>query len=333
MSNTLRNQLLHGNNPEEVRGFLTQVWESTPSLPMQSPADRVRYFLERGVETLLALPLSNLFSTLTVAFSLALVAGFFLLLSNVERTLSDLGSSLTITAYLSNDSRSADTEALLRRLKAVPGVQRVEYTSPASALENFREALGDRAKLLGRFDGRNPLPGSFDIQLERQSRELHTQVVEALENAPIVTEVSSGNDVFEKVSGLLSAIKIVGTGGGIFLFGVVLFLILNTVKLVIFSQREEIEIMQLVGATEATVRTPFLVAGAIQGFFGGVVGVVVLRLLFGVVRSSLEGSSLFGAALPLPYFFSTGAIVMFLLAATVLGVAASALAVGRHLDI
>jgi cell division transport system permease protein len=331
--NILRDRLLHANAPEDVRGFLTQVWQSQPTLPLQTPRERVMFFLQRGVETLLALPVSNLLSTLTVAFSLALIGGFVLLISNVERTLSNLGNSLSITAYLSDSGSEAQIKALIAALKGSDAVKSVEFTSKAAALREFKSALGGKSALLSRFEGDNPLPASLDIQLERNSPELNSFIVEKLEDSEIVEEIVSGSDVVEKVGGLLTAVKVIGYGGGAFLFGVVLFLILNTVKLVIYSQRQEIEVMQLVGATQTTVRVPFLVAGAIQGFFGAVVGVMVLRVLYGVIYSSLEKSAMFGAALPLPEFFGLGSVMLILLAGVTLGVVASALAVGRHLEV
>lgn len=331
--NALREQLLHGNHPESVGGFLTQVWEGMPTLPMESRSERVLSFLRRGLETLLALPVSNIFSTLTVAFSLALVCGFLLLISNVERTLKDLGSSLSITAYLDGTATEEQVQQLVQALQSNRAIKRVEYTSKAKALRDFREGLGEEGALLARVDGDNPLPASIDVQLEAQSREANSKVVEQLEASQVVQEIISGNDVVAKVSGLVSAVKVLGLIGGVFLFGVVLFLILNTVKLVIYSQRQEIEVMQLVGATESTVRTPFLVAGAIQGFFGAIVGVLVLRAVFQLFRYALEGSALFGATLPLPEFFGVSAVLLIVLLGTLLGTFASFLAVGRHLDV
>lgn len=332
-SSTLRDQLLHSNHPEDVRGFLTQVWESTPTLPLQSRSERLSYFFQRGIETLLALPASNFFATLTVAFSLALISGFILLISNMDRTLRDLGSSLTITAYLTDETTPEQLEGLKRSIDEIEGVRRIEYTSKGHALSNLKQALGEKGALLGNIQEENPLPASIDIQLSQQSKVLHSTVVEALEEAKIVEEVISGNDAVEKIGGIMSAVKVLGYGGGLFILGVVLFLILNTIKLVIYSQRQEIEIMQLVGATEATVRAPFLVAGAIQGLFGAILGVLFLRILFGIIRGSLEGTALFGATLPLPQFFPLGGVFLILLIGTILGVFASALAVGRHLDV
>lgn len=331
--NILRDRLLHANSPEDVRGFLSQVWQSQPTLPLQSLRERIVFFLQRGVETLLALPVSNLLSTLTVAFSLALIAGFILLIVNVEKTLSNLGNSLSITAYLSDSATEAQVDALTHNLKGSEAVKGVDYTSKITALREFKSALAGQTSLLSRFEGDNPLPSSLDIQLERNSPELNSFIVEKLEDSEIVEEIVSGSDVVEKVGGLLTAVKVIGYGGGVFLFGVVLFVILNTVKLVIYSQRQEIEVMQLVGATQTTVRVPFLVAGAIQGLFGSIFGIVVLRVLFGVIYSSLEKSAVFGAAIPLPEFFGIGATLLILLAGVTLGVVASALAVGRHLEV
>ena len=121
-SAALRDQLLHQNRPEDVRGFLSQVWEAHSSLPQQTPWERKKYFLNRGLEILLALPVSSIITTLTVAFSLALVGGFILLVSNVEEVVSGLGSGLSITAYLSDRNSPESIERIRREARALPGV-------------------------------------------------------------------------------------------------------------------------------------------------------------------------------------------------------------------
>ena len=102
--------------------------------------------------------------------------------------------------------------------------------------------------------------------------------------------------------------------------------------MVIYSQRQEIEVMQLVGATQSTVRTPFLVAGALQGFFGAVIGVFVLRFLFWIIILSLEKTKLLGAAVITPSFYSLFSILVFIFIGIALGIIASAIAVGKHLE-
>jgi cell division transport system permease protein len=328
----LRDQLLHQNRPEDVRGFLTQVWDSHSSLPQQTPWERKKYFLMRGMDILLALPVSSIITTLTVAFSLALVGGFMLLVSNVEGVVSELGSGLSITAYLSNNQNPNDIEKLKSEIGNLAGVGSISFTSKSQALAEFKQALGDKGELLSRFDSRSPLPASLEITLTSQSPEIHQLVVSRLKENPTVDEVISGDDLVDRVSGLVSAIKIVGFGGGIFAFVIIVFLILNTIKLVIYSQRHEIEVMQLVGASQSSVRAPFLVAGALQGFFGAIIGVLFLRFLFWVIVTFLEQTKLLGSAIPQPTFYSLLSILLLLILGVGLGVVASAIAVGKHLE-
>jgi cell division transport system permease protein len=331
-SAALRDQLLHQNRPEDVRGFLSQVWEAHSSLPQQTPWERRKYFLTRGLEILLALPVSSIITTLTVAFSLALVGAFILLVSNVEEVVSGLGSGLSITAYLSDRNTQESIERIRRESRALPGVGSLSYTSKSEALAEFRDAMGERGELLSRFDSRSPLPASIELELTSPSAEVHQLVVNKLKEEPLIDEVLSGDDLVDRVSGLVDAIKTVGAGGGLFTFVIIVFLILNTIKLVIYSQRHEIEVMQLVGATQSTVRTPFLVAGALQGLFGAVIGVFVLRFLFWLIVVALEQTKLLGSAIPMPSFYSLPSIILFILVGVALGVVASAIAVGKHLE-
>lgn len=331
-SAALRDQLLHQNRPEDVRGFLSQVWEAHSSLPQQTPWERRKYFLTRGLEILLALPVSSIITTLTVAFSLALVGGFLLLVSNVEDSVSGLGSGLSITAYLSDRNNQQSIERIRKEARALPGVGSLTYTSKSEALAEFRDALGEKGELLSRFDTSSPLPASIELELTSPSPEVHQLVVAHLKSEPLIEEVLSGDDLVDRVSGLVNAIKLVGIGGGIFAFLIIIFLILNTIKLVIYSQRHEIEVMQLVGATQSTVRNPFLVAGALQGLFGAVIGIFILRLMFWLSVVSLEQTKLLGSAIPMPSFYSLLSILLFIVIGIGLGVVASAIAVGKHLE-
>ncbi len=328
----LRDQLLHQNRPEDVRGFLTQVWESHDSLPQQSPVERRKYFLTRGLEILLALPVSSLVTTVTVAFSIALVTGFILLTSNMEELVSELGNGVSITAYLRDNIPAAEVESLRSELAAYEGVGEVVYTSKVKALADFRESLGEKGEMLSRFDSKSPLPASLELTLDSQATAVHEAIVARLKGDALVSEVLSGEDFVDRVSGLIGAIKVLGFGGGLFVFVVVGFVILNTIKLVIYAQRHEIEVMQLVGATRSTVRTPFLVAGALQGFFGAVFGIILLRIVFALLLFSLSQTKLFGSALPLPTFYSLPATLLITILGALLGTVASALAVGRHLE-
>lgn len=331
-SSALRDHLLHQNRSEDVRGFLSQVWQAHSSLPQQTQWERRRYFLVRGIEILLALPVSSIVTTLTVAFSVALIGSFVLLLSNVEDTVSGLGRGLSITAYLSDRNTPETVERIKKESRALPGVGTLSYTSKSEAIDEFRKALGERGELLSRLDSRSPLPASIELELTTSSPEVYQYVVTKLKEEPLVDEVLSGNDIVDRVTGLVNAIKMIGVGGGIFVSVIIVFLILNTIKLVIYSQRHEIEVMQLVGADQSTVRNPFLVAGALQGFFGAVIGVFILRFLFWVTIVSLERTKFLGTAIQMPTFFSLFSILLFLAIGIFLGVVASAIALGKHLE-
>jgi cell division transport system permease protein len=214
-------------------------------------------------------------------------------------------------------------------------VDSVEFVTPQHALESFRGELAERGGFLDGLEKGNPLPASFDIGLSSavSKKALIEEFVEQLRSSAEVDDVIYGSEWLERLQGVLKVLRFFGLLVGALMLAIVVFLISNTIKLIIYSRRDEIEIMQLVGATDATIKLPFLVGGALQGLLGSVVGLGLLGLGYGIVDYSLRGSALFGVVLPNLSFLGVGALSLIVLGGVVIGGVASLFALGRHMNV
>jgi cell division transport system permease protein len=216
-------------------------------------------------------------ATLTMVLMLTLLAGFFVLQNVLLASLSFVEQKVEVVAYVQNTATQEQVDALVASVGAMPEVASVEFVSRDQALANFRAQLlaQGRTDLTASLD-QNPLYASLNVKLHDPTQ-LDT-VVSALRDQPIVRSVINIQALVDRV---LTFTGIVRTAGLVILaiVGViVLFIIVNTIRLAVVARAEEIEIMRLVGASDAFIRWPFVFEGALVGLFGALITLGMLLL-------------------------------------------------------
>ena len=316
-------------------GVLTEHWQSGDPLPTIEGLERLWYQVQRGTHAVLALPTSAAITVATVAISLFLFGGFLLILQNVGKVLTEAGSPLHLTAYIKEGSDEGAVSAFVRDLEANTKVRQAEVVSKPQALESFRRDLGEKSTLLAGLDEKNnPLPASVEIILRPSvSQDAVDKIVEALQQHALIQEVAYGGEWVERMQGIVQVFRLFGTVGlGVVLI-IIIFLIANTIRLVIFSRREEIGIMQLVGASDSFIKVPFITGGIIQGFVGAVAGLALLKIGFSLINMHLKNSVIFGVALPEIAFLSIWTTFGIALLGIVVGAAGSFFALRKLLNV
>lgn len=311
--------------------FLAELWNTTSSPAEEKKSAVLLYYLQRGIETVTSLPLSNSIAIFTFAISLFFFAGFVLLLKNVEQAMLDSGSELFITAYLHGDL--ADAKDLEEVLAADSRIERVQGTSKAQALKFFEKELRERKSFLEGLRENNPLPASIDIFVRSGERAGAQALIADLKQNKLVAEVIYGSDWYERVETGIALVRFLGMLLGSVVLILVVFLIGNTIRLVIYSRRTEIEIMQLVGAPDRMISAPFLIGGTIQGTLGAALGLLLLWGCFLVFRGWLKGESLLGFTLPSLSFLSGTTVCFILIGGAAVGALSSRIAIGRHMNV
>jgi cell division transport system permease protein len=230
-------------------------------------------------------------ATATMILMLLLLAGFWVIQTGLTAGLEFVEQKVQVVAELKEPVAPILVDDLQARVAAMPEVASVEFVSKEEAIARFREREKQKGhEDLTQFLDTNPLPASLQVTLKDPN--VYGNVVEFLRKQSTVAKV---DPVESYVNRLLTVTTILRTAGVVILGLVgltVLFIIINTIRLAVVARSEEIEIMRLVGASDAFVRWPFIFEGALVGGIGAAVTLVLFALvaepLSGVMTSFFE---------------------------------------------
>ena len=252
----------------------------------------LRYFFTEAAASLWRGRGAALLAVVTIAVGL-FVLGFFLVLnSNLQRIVSRWSESAELSIYLRDDATPDQLKSLDEMAGQSGLVAQRDYISKAQALARFRADFPDLASTAGALDG-NPFPASFELRLRSDVREAAGAVdglVTALSSMPGVADVRYDRQWLTRLNAVVRGARIAGAIVVAMLGLAAAMTVANVVRLAAAARRDEIEIMQLVGAPFAYVRGPFVAEGILQGGAGAVLALLALAAGFYAVRSR------FGAA-------------------------------------
>lgn len=290
------------------------------------------HLLKRALVSIRDNRLVNVVCMSTMVISMLILGSFLLLFVNVNNWIQGWGKSWYMTVYLHDNISEENRGQVESFLKKLPSVEIKRYISKETAFSEFKEALGSQAGILEGLSD-NPLPASFEVFLrnvEHDKVEPRT-IEESLERIEGVEEVQISEEWLRRFEGLMNVVRLAGFVIGCLLCVAILFIVKNSIKLTIYSRRDEIEILKLVGATDWFVKAPFLLEGLLQGLASGF---LTMGILFGgysllsVKRVHILGVTVVDLVfLPREYV-----IAIFILSIT-LGVMGSLVAVGRFFDL
>ena len=290
-------------------------------------AFRPVHFTRRALEAMVRGPYVTLTGTATI-FVAVLVTGLFAAgLTGGERLLAAWAGEVRISVYLAPGADLARARAAAESL--APG-RAVEAVPAATALARLKASLGEQAGIL---DGVGPdaLPDAVDVAVPGITLEAARALAARLREVPGAADVDFGTAWLERLEALLRRARVTGLALLLLLAGGTAVLVSNTLRLAVFARREEIEIMKLVGATDAFVGAPFLIEGLLQGLLGG--GLAAGSLLGLHAALAHQVSAAVGLAAPL----GRGAVLPWPLllglvgGGALLGLVASGLALARFL--
>ncbi len=221
-------------------------------------------------------------------FLISILAGFAILSSNVFRIVDVLNANYDMQAYLANTLGKTEIENLKQELEEIADVQEVRYISKEDAAKEFKKVFGDDI-----FDalGDNPLPASFVILIKENSRTKRSlqHFAHELQKRAEIDEVVLHQEALDTLVKFSRISRFVLYALFVIVFIGSLFLISNTIRLIIMARRPLIDTMQLVGATNAFIRRPFIIAGVLQGFLGGLGAAFLVFVLMKVVALQWPG--------------------------------------------
>lgn len=290
------------------------------------------YFVKQAMRSILSNRVVHVIGVGTMVVSLLIFGTFLLLFVNVSTWIQGWGHAMSMSVYLQDDVSESRRDQIAAFIQNLPTAEIERFVSKRRALLDLKRSLGSQAGVLDGLS-HNPLPASFEVvfsHTEEQQTDLHA-IKQTLEKMDGIAEVQFSEQWLHRFKGLMNIIKLVGfVIGGLLCLGIV-FIVTNTIKLTIYSRREEIEILKMVGATDWFVKIPFLLEGAIQGILSGIFALGTLYL--GYFLLSTKKMHLLGLAgldfTFLPYAYSLSIVLISL----VLGLLGCFIAVGRFFDI
>lgn len=240
----------------------------------------IRYLMREGCRNTWQNRLMALASVGVLICCLLLTGFSYLLFVNVNQMFQNAYEQNVVAVYLNADQNEEDVLRISRLLEGMDNVASVDYLSKEDFLSQYGDALADNT--MESFEGENnPLPDTFIVSLKDLALfETTLQKISAIDG---VEEASYDAKTAETLTKVRRVTLAVGGIVIIVLLAVSLFIIVNTIKLTVYSRRLEIYIMKSVGATDSFVRFPFVVEGVLMGAFAGMVGYGLIALLYNVL--------------------------------------------------
>ena len=224
--------------------------------------------------------LMSLAATATMVLMLLLLAGFWIIQTGLLSALDFTESKVQVQVNMNVDTTPAAEAALGEKIKSLPGVAGVTLITREEALARFQLSMKDQGREdLSKFLDKNPFPASYEISLTDPS--FAAPVAAALQPNlnPAVRNVLDTKETAKNVKTVTDIMRTAGTVILIVIGVIVLFIIVNTIRLAVVARAEEIEIMRLVGASDAFIRWPFVFEGAMVGLLGAAITLLGLYLL------------------------------------------------------
>jgi cell division transport system permease protein len=236
-------------------------------------------FFRRAIKDIIENRFLTIITVTTIALSIMIASAFALFFVNAGDLLNLWKKGIRMMVYLNPDSSEAGYLDTQSRLQGIAGVRSVTFVSKEEALVRLKSQMQHHTALLDNLK-ENPLPDAFEITIEsslRNSTELDF-LAERIAALATVSEVEYGQQWIRRFTNIINLFRLAGYGVGALFFMGTVFIVANTIRLVLYSRRDEIEIMRLVGATDRFIKIPFYLQGMIQGGAGTLLG---LLLLFG----------------------------------------------------
>jgi cell division transport system permease protein len=247
----------------------------------------LKYFVTEAAASLWRGRRSAILAILTIGAGL-FVLGFFLIVNtNVRRLTERWGESAEFAVYLRDDITKPQLEAVQSLIDSSGLSAARQYVSKEQAAQRFGKDFPDLGATAGKLS-RNPFPASVDVRLRpevRAAEEAVDSLAKTLSSQPGVTDVRYDRRWLTRLNGVITFVRSIGLVIVALLALASALTVANVVRLAAHARRDEIEIMQLVGAPLAYVRGPLVLEGVMQGGAGAIVAIVALGLLFSVARA------------------------------------------------
>ncbi len=270
-------------------------------------------------------------STLSIALSLSLVGLAVMSLQNLDRLTAGWGKGVHVIVYLDAEAAEQRVQALVRLLRGRPEVSAVRHVTSAMARERLQASMGLYRKVLDEVEA-GFLPASLELRLRRDQPDRARALVSLLNASTLVEEVDYMGEWARRLDALVALSRGLTLAVALIAGLACLYIVGSTIRLGVHARADEIAILRLVGATNAFIRGPLLIEGALQGLLGAGLAAGLLYLLYRAGAPWLQAQLSFVFSAVQVTFLGPRALLTGLGAGTLLGLLGSRLALGRYIE-
>lgn len=254
----------------------------------------------------------SLASISCITITLIIIAMSLLISINVRNFTQEIEKDVTIVAFLNTDVTDDVRSNFEVELKGIDNVENYTFKSKAEVKEDMELSEKELSSILKNWDDTdNPLKDTYTIKVKDVSKIGET--AQKIEGINGVNLVQYGEGLVEKLVGVFSAVEKVTIIAALSLTLVTIFLIVNTIKLTIFSRKREISIMRLVGASNTRIKLPFVFEGIILGAIGSIIPILITIYGYTVLYDHF-GGQLFSPVIklvqPMPFVIYISLIIL-----------------------
>lgn len=275
----------------------------------------------------------SLASISCITITLIIVAIAIMASFNINNFTAEIEKDLTIVVFLDRDATEEDIKDVKTNIEKISNVEKITYISKAEVKKEMQQESEVLDKVLdGYSEGESPLKDTYQVKVKNIEQIKDT--ADRIKKINSVSVVRYGEGMVEKLVSAFDSVKKVTYGVVIALVVVTVFLIVNTIKLTISARRREIGIMRLVGASNFTIKTPFIVEGMILGLLGSIVPIIFTTYGYMAFYKHFDGylfSKLIVLIKPEPFIYTTSLMVVII--GILVGMIGSASAVKKYLKI
>jgi len=297
----------------------------------------MKIWISQHIRTLIAViarlartPLASLFNIGVIGIALALPAGFYVGLFNLQGFSRELAADPQISLFLALDAGPADLAQIENRLRQLPGVRKFRYISREQALADIKRSTGI-ADVIASL-GQNPLPDAFVVDAADNGAQSLEKLRDEFARWPKIAYAQLDTAWAQRLEAALRLGRLAVLMLTTLLAFALVAVTFNTIRLQILTQRDEIEVSRLIGATDAFIRRPFLYFGALQGLAGALAAWAITWVSIYLLNNGLADlSQLYGANFQLRHL-SVGDSLSLLAFSAGLGWFGAWMSVNRHLS-
>ena len=245
------------------------------------------YLISEGFKNVFKNKKSTISCLIIMCATMLIFGIFFLIGENVKHTMEEIESEQAFEVFIKDDATEAEIAKLGEEIKAVNGVNTIQYKSKEDALTSMKERFKEYQSLL---DGLYIFSPSYVVNLT--DLELSQSAQEQILQLDNVKKITSSDKTMKALVALANGINTITAIVLVLLVLISIFIISNTIKLTVHARRKEISIMKYIGATNNFIRSPFIVEGIIIGLVAAMISVLLIGLSYNVIAEKLLTSSI-----------------------------------------